>query len=81
VCGFTSVWKLILLLTILVGFAAIGIGCVINPNWGVKHFGQSLRRGGELLTEWNRLGIQFVGLAFGGFALYAIYVVLRECFL
>ena len=79
-CGFTSAWKLILLLTILVGFAVIGIGCVINPNWGIKHFGQSLRRGGDLLTEWNRLGIQFVGLTFSGSALYLMYVVLRECF-
>jgi hypothetical protein len=80
VCGFTSIWTLILTFAILAGFAVIGIGCVIKPDWGIKHFAQSWRRGGELLTEWNRLGIQFVGLAFGGFAAYLIYIVLRGCF-
>ena len=79
-CGFASIWTLILTVAILLVFAAIGIGCVINPDWGIKHFGQSLRRGGELLTEWNRIGIQFVGLAFGGFAVYLLYVVLRGCY-
>jgi len=77
VCGFTSLWTLILTLILLAGFAAVGIGCVINPVWGIRHFGQSLRKGGELLTEWNRLGILFVGLTFGGFAIYLIYIVLR----
>jgi hypothetical protein len=48
VCGFTSLWKLILVVAMLAGFAAIGIGCVINPNWAIKHFGQSLRKDGEL---------------------------------
>jgi len=33
VCGFTSIWKLALVLTMLVGFAGIGIGCVIKPDW------------------------------------------------
>jgi len=80
VCGFTSLWTLILTLILLGGFAAIGIGCVINPEWGIRHFGQSVRKGGELLTEWNRLGISFVGVAFGGFAIYLIYIVLRGCF-
>jgi hypothetical protein len=80
VCGFTSIWTLILAVAILLVFAAIGIGCIINPDRGIKHFGQSLRRGGELLTEWNRIGIQFAGLAFGGFAVYLLYVLLRGCY-
>ena len=79
-CGFTSVWKLIFILALLLGFAVIGFGCLIRPEWGIKHFGQSLRRGGELLTEWNRLGIAFAGLAFGIFSLYGMYIVLRDCF-
>jgi len=53
---------------------------MINPVWGIRHFGQSLRKGGELLTEWNRLSISFVGLMFGGFAIYLMYIVLRGCF-
>jgi hypothetical protein len=80
VCGFTSIWTLILTVAILLAFAAIGIGCIIKPDWGIKHFGQSLRRGGELLTEWNRIGIQFVGFAFGGCAVYLLYVLLRGCY-
>jgi hypothetical protein len=80
VCGFTSNWTLLLTVATLLVFAAIGIGCIINPDWGIKHFGQSLRRGGELLTEWNRIGLQFVGLAFGGFAVYLLYVLLRGCY-
>jgi hypothetical protein len=80
VCGFTSIWTLLLTFAIVLVFAAIGIGCIINPDWGIKHFGQSLRRGGELLTEWNRIGLQFVGLAFGGFAVYLLYVLLRGCY-
>lgn len=79
-CGFTSSWRLILGVSILTSFAAIGIGCVIKPDWGIKHFGQSWRKGGDLLTEWNRLGISFVGLALGGFGIYGLYIILRECF-
>ena len=78
-CGF-SIWTLLLTVGILLVFATIGIGCIINPDWGIKHFGQALRRGGELLTKWNRIGLQFVGLAFGGFAVYLLYVLLRGCY-
>ena len=73
-----SLWKLALLIIILGALAAIGVGCLISPDWGIKHFGRSLRKGGELQTEWNRLGISFAGLAFGGGALYLLYVLLRD---
>lgn len=78
-CG-SSIWTLLLTVGILLVFATIGIGCIINLDWGIKHFGQALRRGGELLTAWNRIGLQFVGLAFGGFAVYLLYVLLRGCY-
>jgi len=32
----------------LVVFAAIGIGCAFNPDWGIRHFARSLMGGGEL---------------------------------
>ena len=79
-CGVDSFWKLALLLVMLIVFACIGIGCLFNPDWGIKHFGGALRKGGELQTESNRFGISFVGLVFGGFALYLLYDVLRGCF-
>jgi hypothetical protein len=40
--------KAALLLAFLLTFAAIGIGCAFNPDWGMKHFGRSLMGGGEL---------------------------------
>jgi len=67
-----------LTVAILLVFAVIGIGCIIKPDWGIKHFGQSLRRGGELLTEWNRLGFQIAGAIFAGFAIYLLYVLFRR---
>jgi hypothetical protein len=63
-----SLWKLVFLVVMLVVFASIGIGCLFNPDWGIKHFGGSVRKGGELQTEWNRVGVSFVGFAAGGAA-------------
>jgi hypothetical protein len=80
VCGMDSLWKLALLVVMLMVFACIGIGSLFNPDWGIKHFGESLRRGGELQTESNRVGISFVGLVVGGLALGLLYDVLRGCF-
>ena len=68
--------KVALLLALLLAFAAIGIGCVFNPDWGMRHFGRSLLGGGELRKEWNRTQISAVGLIFAGVALYLIYVLL-----
>jgi len=62
----------------LVAFAGIGIGHIFKPDYFMKRSG--VRKGGELLTEWNRISLQFVGLAFGGFAVYLLYVLLRGCY-
>ena len=40
--------KAALLLAFLPAFAAIGIGCSFNPDWGMRHFGRSLMGGGEI---------------------------------
>ncbi len=79
-CGAISVWRFVLLFTVLVVFAVIGIGFVVNPNWGMRHFARALLGGGELRQEWNRLGLRLCGVAFGGCALYLSYVLLRGCF-
>jgi hypothetical protein len=39
-----------------------------------------LRRGGELLTEFNRFGMAFFGIALGAFGLFGLYSLLRDCF-
>jgi hypothetical protein len=33
---------------------------------------------GEMLTEWNRLGIQIAGAIFAGFAIYVLYSLLQD---
>lgn len=70
--------KVALLLAFLLASAAIGIGCVFNPDWGMKHFGRSLMGGGELRKEWNRIQMSAVGLVFAGIALYLAYVLILK---
>lgn len=60
-----SPWKLMLAAAILVFFAAIGVAHVVYPDWFIKRSG--VRKGGEMLTEWNRLGFQIAGAIFAGF--------------
>ena len=55
--------------------AAIGAGLVLKPDWFVRRSG--VRRGGEMLTEWNRFGFQSAGVAFAGFAIYLLRVLFR----
>jgi len=64
-----------LLLAALIAAAAIGIICVFNPDWGIRHFARSLMGGGELRKEWNRTQVSGFGLVFAGFALYLIYAL------
>ena len=67
--------KAALILAFLLAFAAIGIGWVFNPDWGMRHFGRSLMGGGELRKDWNRMQMSAVGLIFAGVALYVAYVL------
>jgi hypothetical protein len=68
--------KVALLFALLLAFAAIGIACAFNPDWGMKHFGRSLMGGGELRKDWNRMQMSAVGLIFAGVALFLIYVLI-----
>jgi hypothetical protein len=61
---------------ILVFFAVLGIAHVLNPGWFIKRSG--LRKGGELLTEWNRIGVQFVGAILTIFAIWVLWSILRQ---
>jgi hypothetical protein len=60
----------------LLAFAGIGIAHIFRPDYFIKRSG--VRRGGELLTEWNRLGFQIAGAIFAGFAIYLLYVLFRR---
>lgn len=54
--------------------AAFCVAHIVKPDWFIKRCG--VRKGGEMLTEWNRLGFQIVGAAVTGFVLYVLYTVL-----
>lgn len=73
-----SVWKLIPLVGFLLFFAGIGVAHVLNPDWFIKR--SPVRKGGEMLTEWNRLQFQGVGVIFTAAALYGLYVLLSDYF-
>ena len=61
---------------LLLAFAGIGIAHIFRPDYFIKRSG--VRRGGALLTEWNRLGFQIAGAIFAGFAIYLLYVLFRR---
>jgi hypothetical protein len=54
----------------LLTFAGIGIAHIFKPDYFMKRSG--LRRGGELLTEWNRVGFQIAQAIFAVFAMYLL---------
>ena len=59
----------------LLAFAGIGIAHIFTPDFFIKRSG--VRRGGELLTEWNRIGFQITGAIFAAFAIYLLYFFFR----
>jgi len=74
-----AVAKIAVLIALLIAFATVGIGCLVNPDWGIKHFGSiSLRTGGELRREWNRVGFQIVGAVMTAFVIYIVFHIIRD---
>ena len=65
----------VIVVLMLLAFAGIGVAHIFKPDYFMKRSGA--RRGGELLTEWNRLGFQIVGAVFAAFAIYLLYVFFR----
>jgi hypothetical protein len=63
------------LVVVLLSFFGIGVAHVIKPDWFVKRSG--VRKGGELLSDWNRTQFQIVGAIFAGVAAYLRYVLFR----
>jgi hypothetical protein len=68
--------KFTALVLFLLLFFCVGIANIINPDWFIRRSG--VRKGGELLTEWNRLGFQIMGAIFAGFVIYVVYDLLRN---
>jgi len=63
-----------ILIMFLVFFTCLGIANVIKPAWFVKRSG--VRKGGELLTDWNELSFQIGGVLLAGIAFYFLYSLL-----
>jgi hypothetical protein len=73
-----SLWKIVLLIGLLLIFVAIGVAHILKPDWFLKRSG--VRRGGAMLTEWNRLQYQIVGAIFAAFAAFLLYIVMSDYF-
>jgi hypothetical protein len=73
-----SLLKLMLIVSLLLIIAAIGLVHIWKPDWFIKRSG--VRKGGEMLTELNRLQFQIVGAIFAASAVYGLYVVLSDYF-
>jgi hypothetical protein len=69
-------WKLMVAVAVLLLFAGVGIANVVNPDWFIEQSGA--RKGGEMLTGWNRFGFRYTGAAFAGGAMYMLYLLLRD---
>jgi hypothetical protein len=67
-----SIWKLVVVIAVLLVFICVGIANVIKPRLS------PWQRGGEMLTDFNRLQVRLVGAIFAGGAIYLLYVVLRD---
>ena len=60
--------KLLLAEVLLVLFLALGVAHVVKPDYFIARSG--VRKGGELLRGWNRLGFRFAGAIVAAFAIY-----------
>jgi hypothetical protein len=66
-----SSWKHVLGVAIVVFFFCVSIGHLIKPDYFLRRSG--VRKGGEMLSDFKRMGFRFVGLigaVFTGFLLF-----------
>jgi hypothetical protein len=73
-----SVGKLIVVVSVLLFFAATGMANVVNPDWFAKRSGA--RKGGEMLTAWNRMQFRIGGVILMFVSGYVLCVVLAGWF-
>jgi hypothetical protein len=73
-----NVWKLTLGVAIAAFFFCIGIAHVVFPDRFLKR--SSVRKGGEVLTDFNRTGFQIAGIVIAAFGGFMLYVLVRAIF-
>jgi len=77
--GFGQLALGLLVLLFLLGFCVLGVLCIFNPDWGMKHFGPAhLREGGQMRQEMNRLQFRLMGVVFSVVALYILFHFLHD---
>ncbi len=69
-------WKLWIGIVILVFFFCIGVAHVLYPDHFLRRSG--IWKGGEMLTDFNRLGIRLAGMIFAAFSGFVLYLLLRD---
>ena len=71
-------WKLGFGFLVLLFFLGMGVAHVLRPDYFLER--SAIRKGGEMVTDFNRMGIQLVGLLVALFALGIIYDVAKGLF-
>ena len=66
-----NAWKIGLGFLVLALFFGVGLAHVFRPGYFYRRSG--IRKGGEMLTEFNLIGVQMVGLVVALFALGVMY--------
>jgi hypothetical protein len=69
-------WKPWIGIVILVFFFCAGVAHVIYPDRFLRRSG--MRKGGEMLTDFNRLGIRLAGTLFAAFSGFLLYVLFKD---
>lgn len=73
-----TLWRGVLAIVLLVFFAGVGAAQVANPDWFVARSG--MRKGGEMLTRWNRSWVRSAGLVETTAVTYILYEILCDMF-
>ena len=63
------------LVGVLLVFIGAGIHAVIRPK---RHMNAYLRRGGEMLREFNEITVQMFGVVFASASAWMLYHVVRD---
>lgn len=77
--GYGQIALGLLVFLFLLGLFVIGVVCIFNPSWAMKHFGgMQFRAGGQMRQETNRRGFQLFGFVFAVFALYILFQLVHR---
>jgi hypothetical protein len=71
-----SWWKASVAVVALLAFVCLGIAHIVNPDYFIRR--SAVRKGGQLLTDWNRMSFQLVGGIVAAFAVYILWHMFRS---